>query len=449
MSRVFHRNLNASLAKAVRGEGVYIFDVDGKRYLDASGGAAVSCLGHGDKEVIEAIKEQAEKLAYVHSGFFTTDPLEALADALIDTAPDNMGQVYFTSGGSEAVENALKLARQYYLERGEPSRRSIISRRHSYHGNTLGALGVGGNALRRQPFGPMFVEGTHIAPCYAYRHLLPGESLESYALRAADELEQAILMQGPENVAAFIAETVVGATMGAVTAEKGYFKKIREICDRYGVLLILDEVMCGIGRTGAMHACELEGIAPDMITVAKGLGGGYQPIGAVLISQSICETFSGGSGAYKGGHTYNGHALACAASLAVITAIHQRDLLQNVNEMGNLLEQKLRALFGDHPFVGDIRGRGLFRGIELVVDKGAKLPFSPSLGLSNIIKKEAMSRGLLCYPGYGGADGAKGDHILLAPPFIINEGQLDELVEKLGETLEAAFQKSHAYIVAA
>ncbi|MCW9045127.1 MAG: aspartate aminotransferase family protein, partial [Alphaproteobacteria bacterium] len=287
MSHVFHRNLNAPLPKAVRGDGVYLYDEGGKAYLDASGGAAVSCLGHGDAEVIEAIKKQAEQLAYVHSGFFTTEPLEALAGALIDSAPKGMETVYFTSGGSEAVENAIKLARQYYLERGESSRRTIIARRQSYHGNTLGALGVGGNAGRRQPFDPMLVDGVHIAPCYAYRYQLPGESIESYALRAADELEQAILMQGPRNVAAFIAETVVGATMGAVPAEVGYFKRIREICDRYDVLLVLDEVMCGIGRTGTMHACEQEGIVPDMITVAKGLGGGYQPIGAVIISQEI------------------------------------------------------------------------------------------------------------------------------------------------------------------
>ena len=303
MSHVFHRNLKADFPTAVGGQGVYIYDSSGKQYLDGSCGAAVSCLGHKDPDVIAAIVEQSQRLSFVHSGFFTSEPMESLADLMIEQAPLGMAQVYFTSGGSEAVENAIKLARQYFLEKGEPKRFRIISRRNSYHGNTLGALGIGHNLWRTEPFAPMTIDAQHISPCYAYRFQNHEETGEAFGLRMAEELEQAILLTGPENVAAFVAETVVGASLGAVTAAPGYFKKVREICDRYGVLLILDEVMCGIGRTGTLHACEQEGISPDLMTVAKGLGGGYQPIGAVYISKLVSEAFVKGSGIYRGGHT--------------------------------------------------------------------------------------------------------------------------------------------------
>ncbi len=438
MTHVFHRQLTDELPVAAGGEGMYIVDAGGRRYIDASGAAAVSCLGHSDAEVIQAIKDQADKMAYAHTAFFTTEAAEELADVLVNNAPAGMEKVYFVSGGSEAVEASLKMARQYFLEIGQPERRRYIARRQSYHGNTLGALAVGGNTLRRQSYHPLLMESGHISPCYAYRGLRPGETEIDYGLRVAGELEEAIQGTGPETVAAFVAETVVGATAGVVPAVPGYFKRIREICDRYGVLLILDEVMCGCGRTGTFFACEQEGVAPDMMALAKGLGAGYQPIGAVLVSGDIHDAFLNGSGSFRHGHTYMGHPMACAAALAVQRAIIGRDLLANVRQRGGELAEALNQRFGDHPNIGDIRGRGLFMGIELVADRDTKEPFDPSLSLHARIKKQAMDRGLICYPGAGGADGVRGDHVLLAPPYIIETAHIEEIVDKLSDSIKAA-----------
>lgn len=440
MTAVFQRQIHAELPAAAGGEGVYIVDSEGRRYLDASGAAAVSCLGHGDPDVIRAIKDQADKLAFAHTGFFTTEVAEELAGVLVDGAPEGIASVYFVSGGSEAIEAALKMARQYFLEIGQPERRHFIARRQSYHGNTLGALSVGGNEMRRRPYDPMLLKTTHISPCYAYRGMRPDETEADYGRRVADELEAAIVELGPGTVAAFVAETVVGATAGVVPPVPGYFRRVREICDRHGVLLILDEVMSGMGRTGTMHACEQEGIAPDLLCVAKGLGAGYQPIGAALVSGRVFETFRDGSGFFQHGHTYMGHPMACAAALAVQRAIGGRDLLANVSRQGRVLSDALEARFGNHPHVGDIRGRGLFRGIELVAERATKEPFDPGLKLHARIKAAAMERGLICYPGGGTADGAHGDHVLLAPPFIVEEGEVAEIVARLGEAIDAALQ---------
>ena len=440
MTAVFQRQIHAELPAAAGGEGVYIVDSEGRRYLDASGAAAVSCLGHGDPDVIRAIKDQADKLAFAHTGFFTTEVAEELAGVLIDGAPEGIVSVYFVSGGSEAIEAALKMARQYFLEIGQAERRHFIARRQSYHGNTLGALSVGGNEMRRRPFDPMLLETTHISPCYAYRGMRPEETEADYGSRVADELEAAIVELGPDTVAAFIAETVVGATAGVVPPVPGYFRRIREICDRHGVLLILDEVMSGMGRTGTMHACEQEGIAPDLLCVAKGLGAGYQPIGATLVSGRVFETFRDGSGIFQHGHTYMGHPMACAAALAVQRAIGGRDLLANVKRQGRVLSDALEARFGNHPHVGDIRGRGLFWGVELVAERATKEPFDAGLKLHARIKAAAMERGLICYPGGGTADGTRGDHVLLAPPFIVEEGEVAEIVARLGEAIDAALQ---------
>ena len=426
----------------MKGEGIYIIDASGKRYLDASGGAAVSCLGHSDPDVIRAIKDQAETLAFAHTAFFTSPPAEELAAHLIARAPEGIGWVYFMSGGSEAIEAALKMARQYFLETGEAERTRFIARRQSYHGNTLGALAAGGNAWRREPFEPMLMDVGHIAPCYAYRDRSGEETEEAYGLRVADELEAEIQRLGPRTVAAFIAETVVGATAGVVVPVKGYFKRIREICDRHGVLLILDEVMCGMGRTGTTFACEQEGIAPDIVCVAKGLGAGYQPIAAALVSERIFAAFSDGSGFFQHGHTYMGHPTACAAALAVQRKIQSLDLLANVRKQGDDLDRRLRERLGNHAHVGDIRGRGLFRGIELVADRATKEPFDPALKLHARIKKHAMDKGLICYPGGGTADGTKGDHVLLAPPFIIEEPEIEELVDLLGASIDAALAEA-------
>ncbi len=438
MSHVFHRQTGHDYPVAAHGEGPYIVDSAGKRYLDASGGAAVSCLGHNHPAVIAAIKAQVDKIAFAHTAFFTTEASEALADLLVDGAPAGLARVHYVSGGSEANETALKLARQYFLEIGQPTRHRFIARRQSYHGNTLGALAVGGNMWRRQPYEPLLIETSHIAPCYAYRDQGPGESEADYGRRVADELEAEILRLGPETVAAFIAEPVVGATAGALPAVPGYFKRIREICDSHGVLLVFDEVMCGMGRTGTRYACEQEGVAPDLLTCAKGLGAGYQPLGAVLVGEHIYRAIAEGSGHFQHGFTYIGHPTACAAALAVQRTIEAEGLLDNVVARGRELRDALEARFGNHGRVGDIRGRGLFLGLELVQDRASKEPFDPLAGLPVRIKTEAMTRGLICYPGGGTIDGRWGVHVLLAPPFIIGEDHVAEIVDKLAAALDAA-----------
>lgn len=435
MSHIFPRHSKAHLPFATGGDGCYLIDADGKRYLDGSGGAAVSCLGHSDMAVVEAIKDQLDTLAFAHTGFFTSEPAEDLADLLIEHAPEGIDRVYLVSGGSEATEAAIKLARQYWVEKGQPSRSKLIARKQSYHGNTIGALSAGGNEWRRAQFGPLLLDMSHIDPCYEYRLRHEGESLEEYGRRAADALEDEIQRLGPENVMGFIAEPVVGATAGALAPAPGYFKRIREICDRHGILLILDEVMCGMGRTGTLFACEQDGVRPDILCIAKGLGAGYQPLGAMLCSSEIYDTIAAGSGFFQHGHTYMGHPAAAACGKAVVSAILNRGLLPRVQQQGDKLAQRLTNAFGEHPHVGDLRGRGLFRGIELVEDRATKAPFDPSRGVAARIKKAAFAERLICYPMSGTIDGQRGDHILLAPPFIIEDAQLDELVDKLGRAI--------------
>lgn len=438
MSHVLHRMLAKSYPVAEGGAGVVLRDRDGREHIDASGGAAVSCLGHAHPDVLAAMHAQIDKLAYAHTSFFTTDAAEELADHLIARALAGMESVYFCSSGSEAIEACLKMARHYFVEKGEKARVNFISRRQSYHGITLGALSVGGRMKDRAPFAEMLMAGHHIAPCYEYRGRRTEESSEEYGLRVADELEAKILELGPETVCAFVAETVVGATLGAVPAAPGYFRRIREICDRYGVLLILDEVMSGMGRTGTLHACEQEGIAPDLMAIAKGLGGGYAPIGAMLVSQPIVEAIRRGSGVFPHSQTYVGHPLACATALAVQKVIERDNLLANVRKQGARLEQRLRERFGNHHHVGDIRGRGHFWGVEIVAERSGKTPFDPALKLNARIKQAAQERGLLVYPMGGTADGTAGDHVLLAPPFIIDAATVDAIVERLGDAVDAA-----------
>ena len=444
MSHVFHRSPGNDYPVAVRGEGAYLLDQDGKRYLDASGGAAVSCLGHSDRAVVDAIKKQLERLPFAHTSFFTNEPMEALADELIRRAPEALNRVYFVSGGSEAVEAALKLARQYFVEKGEPQREHIIARRGSYHGNTLGALAVGGNAARRKQFEPLLIDVSHVSPCFPYRGLARGETEDEYATRLAAELESEILRLGADSVIAFVAETVVGATLGAVPPVAGYFRRVREVCDRYGVLLILDEVMCGMGRCGDLFTFEREQAVPDLVCVAKGLGAGYQPIGAVIAARRVYDTIVSGSGFFQHGHTYLGHAAACAGALAVQKRLHEDGLLARVGPLGQSLDKKLRAAFGNHPHVGEIRGRGLFRALELVEDRATKRPFDPARKVHARLKKAALEAGLLCYPTGGTVDGVQGDHVLFAPPFIVTEGQLDELVDKFGSALSTTLGQSAA-----
>jgi adenosylmethionine-8-amino-7-oxononanoate aminotransferase len=443
VSRVFGRDARRSLPTAVRAEGIYIYDDTGKGYLDASGGAAVSCLGHGHPVVREAIKRQVDRLPYAHTSFFTNEPQEQLAEELTRHAPAGLRRALFVTGGSEATESALKLARQYHVERGQPERRHVISRRFSYHGNTLGALSVSGHHGRRKTFLPLLLDAIHISPCHPYRGKRADESDAQYGLRVADELETAI-QASPSSVAAFIAEPVVGATLGAVAAVPGYFKRVREICDRHGVLLILDEVMCGMGRTGTLHACEQEGVAPDILLMAKGLGAGYQPIGALLVAEKIYETIAAGSGAFNHGHTYMGHAVGCAAALAVQHVIRSENLLENVQRRGVRLDSKLRERFAAHPHVGDIRGRGLLRAIELVQDRGTREPFPIADELHARIKQQAMLEGLICYPGRGAVDGERGDHVLIAPPFNVTEAEIDAIVAVLASAVDAAISARRA-----
>jgi adenosylmethionine-8-amino-7-oxononanoate aminotransferase len=441
MTSFLHRRVSAPPTVALRGEGVYLFDTAGKRYLDASGGAAVACLGHSHPAVIEAVIAQLRTLPSVHTSFFTTQPCEELADFLVERAPRGISHFVAVSDGSVAVETALKLVRQYWLECGQPQRRYVISRRQSYHGNTLGALSVSGNEQRRVPYAPLLNSAvTHIDPCFAYRHQRPDETLAEYGVRAANLLEEEIVRLGPENVGAFFAETVVGATAGCVEAAPHYFRRVREICNQYDVLLVLDEIMCGMGRTGTLFACEQEEVIPDLITVAKGLGGGYQPIAGVLLSQPVHDAIARGSKVLANGHTYMGHAAACAAALAVQKTIEKEDLLARVRTLGSSFGNKLRSAFASHSHVGDIRGRGLFWAIELVADRETKATFDPAARLSHHIKEAAQAAGMLCYPASGTADGERGDHILFAPPYIITDNQLDDVVSVAADALDFALE---------
>ena len=438
MTHILHRQIHHALPVAVKAEGLLITDRDGREYIDASGGAAVSCLGHGHPEVLAAMKAQIDTVAYAHTSFFTTEVAEALADQLVRTAPPGTSHAYFVSGGSEAVEAALKMARQYCVETGQSQRRHFIARRQSYHGNTLGALAVGGNEWRRRQFAPLLIDVTHVSPCYEYRGRAPGETAEAYGQRLVAELSDAIDRLGGEHVIAFVAETVGGATAGAITPVPGYLKGVRELCTRHGILLILDEVMCGMGRCGTLHACTAEGVVPDLLVIAKGLGGGYQPIGAVLAQDHVVQAFARGSGMFQHGHTYLGHPVACAAALAVQRVLERDGLVARVARLGDALRTRLTAAFGTHPHVGDIRGRGLFQAIELVADRADKTPFDPARKLHARIKAQAMARGLMTYPMGGAVDGARGDHVLLAPPFIATDADLDRIVERLAEAVDAA-----------
>ena len=438
MSHIIHRSLRQTPPVAVAASGVTVRDSSGKTYIDASGGAAVSSLGHAHPHVIAAMHRQIDACAYAHTAFFTTEVAEELAAKLVSKAPAGIDAVYLVSGGSEAMETALKLARQYVVEGGEPQRSVFIARRQSYHGNTLGALAVGGNEWRRKPFAPLLMDVPRVAPCYEYRDRGAHQSLDDYTAGLLDELETAIMKAGPDKVIAFVAEPVVGATGGAIPPTPGYFRGVREICDRHGILFIADEVMCGMGRTGTMFAIEQDGVAPDIIAVAKGLGAGYQPIGAVLAQGAIVERLRRGSGSFLHGHTYIGHPVAAAAALAVQEVIERDGLLQQVQRRGATLKRMLGDVFGQHPHVGDIRGRGLFVGIELVRDRASKEPFAPQRRLHAAIKNEAMARGLMVYPMGGTIDGQRGDHILLAPPFIVSASDLSEIVARLAEALDAA-----------
>jgi len=437
-SRVLHRS-GGQPPVATHGEGIYLHTEDGHAIIDASGGAAVACLGHGNRRIAEAIGRQAATMAYAHTGTFSSQPAEDLAHIVLDGEPGGLSHAYFCSSGSEGTEASLKLARQYFVEIGEPQRVHFIARRQGYHGNTLGALAAGGNMMRRALYEPILSPAfSLVSPCFAYRFKRDDETDAHYVDRLAAELEAEFQRLGPHTVAAVLAETVVGATTGCVTALPGYFQRVRAICDRHGALLILDEVMCGMGRTGTMHAWEQEGIAPDLQVVAKGLGGGYQPIGGVLIGRRIVDAINAGSGGFMHGHTYQAHPVACAAALEVQRIIREDNLLANVRAMGGRLETALVERFGNHRHVGDIRGRGLFWALEFVVDRATKQEFDPALKLNERVKREALARGVAIYPMGGTIDGRRGDHVVIAPPYIATVGDIDTIVARLGDAVDAA-----------
>lgn len=441
MSRVLQRNFRDIPEVAVSASGLRIRSADGREVIDGSGGAAVACLGHSHPVVLDAIRRQIERVCYVHTGLYIGEPAEALAERLVGHEPGGLTHAYFVSSGSEGVETALKLARQYALETGQPQRDRVIGRRQSYHGNTLGALAAGGNQVRRPPYGPILSPNfSHVSPCYTYREQHLGEDDAAYVKRLADELEAEFQRVGPDRVTAFIAEPVVGATLGCATALPGYFKAVREICDRHGALLILDEVMCGLGRTGTLHAWEQEGVTPDIQVIAKGLGGGYQPIGGILAAGRVIEAIKAGSGLHRHGHTYAAHPVACAAALAVQQVIEDEDLVEKVAIRGRQLETALKSRLAQHQHVGDIRGRGLFWAIELIADRETKAPFAPELAMNGRVKKAAFERGLACYPVGGTIDGVSGDHVLLAPPYIATEDEIETIADLLAAGLDDALR---------
>lgn len=439
MGAVLSRDLDHDYPTAVRSLGMEVFDETGKAYLDMCGGAAVSALGHQDPEIISILQSQIGQMAYAHTGHFTNRPQETLASALVTRFGDPQSRVYFTSGGSEANETALKLAWQYWRLRDQPAKTKIISRQFSYHGNTVGALSASGSTMRRGPVSDILLDWPRIDPCYAYRYQRDDESAEAYGARAAAALEQAIEREGADTIAAFIVEPVSGASLGAVPPVEGYLKRLRAICDHYNILMIADEVMCGTGRTGSFFAFEQDEFRPDVVTLAKGIGGGYQPLAATIASGRIVHAFEDQGRSFAHGHTYIGHASACAAGSGVLDVIEKRQLLGAVRRMGDILHKALEVSFGAHRHVGDLRGRGLLRAIEFVEDRDTKRPFAKGAQLARRLRDVAMSRGLICYPSGGDTAAGHGCHILLAPPFIVEKHHIDQMIGKLDSVLREVF----------
>jgi adenosylmethionine-8-amino-7-oxononanoate aminotransferase len=436
---LFRRSPATRYPRVSRARGVYIVDADGKRYLDGCSGAVVCNIGYGVREVIEAMGRQARQVAFAHSTQFISQASLDLSAALAALCPGPMAEdarVYLSSGGSEAVESAIKLARQYFLERGEPRRTRIVARWQSYHGSTLGALSATGNRLRRKPYEPMLLDFPHIAPVYCYR--CPFDlRYPSCLLTCADDLARTLDKVGPGTVAAFIAEPVVGATLGAVPPPDGYWQRIREICDRHGILLIADEVMTGVGRTGTPFGLDHWGVVPDIIVVGKGCSAGYTPLGAIIARGFIHDAIRDGSGAFEHGFTYSANPLSAATGVAVLRFVRRRRLVERARTLGPALEKILRRLAERHPIIGDVRGMGLFWGLEFVRDRATREPFEPALKVARRLGTEARQRGLLLYPGTGSVDGQRGDHVIVAPPLTITGRELARLGRLLDETLTA------------
>ena len=426
---IFSRG-SSRLHEMVKGEGIYLWNKEGKKYIDGSSGPICVNIGHGVEEVTEAVNKQMKEVSYVHSSHFTTKSVKHCADKLAELAPDTLNYVFFSCGGSEATESAAKMARQYHLLNGEPKRSKIIARWQSYHGNTLGSLSMSGNIVRRKRYVPMLLDVPHIPPAYCYRCWY-GKTCDTCDLECAHALDTQIKATGPEYVSAFIAEPVVGATLGTVPAPPGYFQIIREICDKHGVLFIADEVMTGLGRTGKMWGIDHWDTIPDIIATAKGLAGGYLPLGATIASKRVYDAFDE---PFAHGHTYGSHPVVCAAGLAVLEYMVNHNLVENSRKNGEYLHNKLETL-NDNPTVGDIRGMGLFAGIEFVRNKETKEPFDPEIKFYDKVVEQCYENGLLIYPGVGTIDGVKGDHIQVAPPLITTKEEVDEIVKILTESI--------------
>ena len=439
---LFSRNLRKPYPVAVRGQGCWIVDASGRRYLDASGQAAVVSIGHGIAEIGRAMAEQSSKIAFAHTTQFVSEPAEKLAARVLAIAPAsfrNGGRVYFTSGGSEATETAIKLARQYFLETKQPLRYRVVSRKQSYHGSTLGAMSVSGNVGRRAPYAPMIPEWGHVAPCFCY-HCPFDKTYPGCNVACADDLDKFLRANDASSVAAFLFEPVVGATLGAAPAVDGYTARIAEICRQNGILVIADEVMTGMGRTGKPFASSHWGFEPDIILTGKGIASGYAPLGAVLVAPHIVDAFERGTATFMHGFTYQAHPVATAAGNAVFDYLEAHQLFEGVAPAGESLYKAIAKL-ASHPHVGQVRGLGLLQGVEFVKDKNTREPFPKDAGIAEKIRLAALENGVLLYPGQGTVDGSRGDHILLAPPFVIKpeEGELiaDALCYAVGKVFAA------------
>jgi len=439
---LFSRHLRKPYPVAVRGQGCWIVDASGRRYLDASGQAAVVSIGHGIAEIGRAMAEQSSKIAFAHTTQFVSEPAEKLAARVLAIAPANFrngGRVYFTSGGSEATETAIKLARQYFLETKQPLRYRVVSRKQSYHGSTLGAMSVSGNVGRRAPYAPMIPEWGHVAPCFCY-HCPFDKTYPGCNVACADDLDKFLRANDASSVAAFLFEPVVGATLGAAPAVDGYTARIAEICRQNGILVIADEVMTGMGRTGKPFASSHWGFEPDIILTGKGIASGYAPLGAVLVAPHIVDAFERGTATFMHGFTYQAHPVATAAGNAVFDYLEAHQLFEGVAPAGESLYKAIAKL-ASHPHVGQVRGLGLLQGVEFVKDKNTREPFPKDAGIAEKIRLAALENGVLLYPGQGTVDGSRGDHILLAPPFVIKpeEGELiaDALCYAVGKVFAA------------
>jgi adenosylmethionine-8-amino-7-oxononanoate aminotransferase len=440
-SALFPRNFRKSYPIAVRGQGCWIIDQSGRRFFDASGQAAVVNIGHGVPEIGRAMADQSSQLAFAHTSQFHSAPAERLAQRLLALAPPNFhsgGRVYFTSGGSEATETAIKLARQFHVENDQSARYRVVSRRQSYHGSTLGAMTVSGNVARRAPYQPLLAEWGHIAPCFCY-HCPFDKKFPQCGIVCADDLNHFLDKNDASSVAAFIFEPVVGATLGAAVPPDGYAQRIAEICHNRGILLIADEIMSGMGRTGQPFAIQHWDVQPEIIVVGKGIASGYAPLGAVLVAPRVVEAFERGSGAFQHGFTYQAHPVATAAGNAVLDYIESRNLFDRVRPSAEILRTELSAL-QSHPHVGEIRGLGLLLGIEFVKDKPTRAPFPREENIAERIRRAALDENFLIYPTQGCVDGTNGDHILLAPPFIISQQESRLIASTMHAALDKVFQ---------